>query len=54
MNGPEYSWDTCPGHEWDEVESMHSNEWHTQVRCRKCCMTGERDEASGEVFWPAT
>jgi len=41
-------------HEWQELESMFSNENHTDVRCTKCGMPGERDETDGSVFWPAT
>jgi hypothetical protein len=43
-----------PGHDWREVDSMFTNEFHTEVRCKLCGVTGERDERDGSVFWPAT
>lgn len=47
-------WDQCNGHAWEEVESMFSNEYRTEVRCAKCCAPGELDRATGEIYWPAT
>jgi hypothetical protein len=41
-------------HEWIDVESMFNNEYRTDVRCAKCHEAGERNEADGVVFWPAT
>lgn len=46
-------WSDCL-HEWQEVESMYSNEWYTDVKCVKCRCPGQRDESNGSVFWPAT
>jgi hypothetical protein len=47
-------WDDCE-HEWEPViDSQFSNETHTDVRCKKCGCPGERDEKTGEVYWPAT
>lgn len=42
-------------HVWQEVtDSQFSNETHTEVRCVKCGMAGEKTIASGQVFFPAT
>lgn len=41
-------------HDWREVESQFSNEYFTDVRCALCAVPGQRDEKTGEVFWPAT
>jgi hypothetical protein len=42
-------------HEWEELpDSQFDNETSTEVRCSKCEMRGERNEATGEVYWPAT
>lgn len=41
-------------HEWEEYESMGTNEWFTDVRCAKCGEYGQRDESDKTVFWPAT
>jgi len=46
-------WDNCQ-HVWDETDSQFSNELSTDVRCIKCGCSGEKDNATGEVFWPAT
>ncbi len=46
-------WDTC-SHEWEEFDSMFTNEWKTDVRCVWCRCPGERDEETQEVHWPAT
>lgn len=46
-------WSDCQ-HEWKEVESQWNNERYTSVTCKKCHCPGERDERTGEVFWPAT
>ena len=48
------SWDTCPAHAWQEVESQFSNEHRSQVKCKTCGVPGERENDTGEVFWPAT
>ena len=42
-------------HEWEErVDSMFSNEYNADVRCKKCDMPGEQDRKTGKVFFPAT
>lgn len=42
-------------HEWEEkYDSQFTNERFTDVRCSKCGVSGERDEETGGVFWPAT
>ncbi len=42
-------------HDWKEpVDSQFSNETHTEVKCTKCGMVGEKTIATGEVFFPAT
>ena len=47
-------WNDCE-HEWQEAEdSMATPETHTDVACKKCDCPGERTEATGEVFWPAS
>jgi len=48
------NWCQCPGHVWKEYESEYTNEYHTQVRCIVCRCPGERDEKTGDVYWPAT
>jgi hypothetical protein len=47
------SWEDCE-HKWEEVESQLSNEFVTEVRCKKCDCPGEMNLVSGEVYWPAT
>ena len=46
-------WDECE-HEWEEIESQFSNEKYIYVKCKKCGCPGEKDLATGDVFWPAT
>lgn len=41
-------------HDWVERDSMFTNEYHTEVRCSICGVTGERDERDGNVTWPTT
>jgi len=41
-------------HSWEEVESQFSNENTTDVRCIFCGVSDERDEITGDVFWPAS
>lgn len=44
----------CP-HIWQETaDSQSSSETHTEVKCVKCGMVGERTITTGEVFFPAT
>ena len=47
------NWNECE-HLWVEVDSQYSNELFTDVRCEKCNCPGEKDNKSGDVFWPAT
>lgn len=46
----------CPcDHDWEEsVSSQFSSETQTDVSCTKCHMPGSLDNASREVYWPAT
>ena len=47
-------WDTCE-HEWKAlIDSQFHNENSTDVVCVKCRCPGEQDNATGEVYWPAT
>ncbi len=46
-------WDDCFEHDWKEVDSDIGGN-RTDVVCRKCGCPGERDDKTGEVFWPAT
>lgn len=47
-------WYKC-AHVWaEEIDSQFSNEYATSVVCEKCKCPGERNEKTGEVFWPAT
>ena len=42
-------------HEWDaEITSQFSNEHFTAVRCKKCGVSGEQDNKTGETTWPCT
>ena len=42
-------------HDWEEtVSSQFTNEFHTEVYCAKCHTYGEKDNSTGEIFWPAT
>ena len=41
-------------HEWEERDSMFSNEYFSDVRCTKCGESGQMDLSDGSVFWPAT
>jgi len=48
------SWDDC-AHEWQEkIDSQSHSENQTDVFCIKCGCPGERDNKTGDVFWPAT
>jgi hypothetical protein len=46
-------WDDCV-HEWEERDSICSNEYYTFVRCVKCGCPGELEIETNEVYWPAT
>ncbi len=42
-------------HDWDEtISSQFTNEYQTEVYCAKCSTYGEKDNKTGEVFWPCT
>jgi hypothetical protein len=41
-------------HDWRVKDGQGNSELFTEVRCELCGIPGERDEKSGEVFWPAT
>ena len=43
----------CP-HDWKETDSQFSNEKYTEVKCVLCGMVGEKEIATGKVFFPAT
>jgi hypothetical protein len=46
--------DNCH-HIWRDVtDSQFSNEHSSDVVCTLCGCPGERDNETGEVFWPAT
>lgn len=42
------------GHEWKEIDSQYNNEITTDVVCKKCGVHGEKDNKTGDVFYPAT
>lgn len=49
------SWDECPCHTW----KIAPDDWdvggnRSCVECTACGVPGERDEDTGDVFWPAT
>lgn len=45
---------TCT-HDWREpVDTQFSSEMHTEVKCTKCGIVGEKTTETGEVFFPAT
>jgi hypothetical protein len=46
-------WEECD-HVWSETDSQYTNEYSTDVICEKCKCPGEKDNVTGEVFWPAT
>lgn len=46
------NWTECE-HEWRELDTDIGGE-RTDVVCSKCDCPGERDDRTGEVFWPAT
>ena len=41
-------------HEFVEIESQFSNDKFVEVKCAKCGVVGEKNVATGEVFYPAT
>lgn len=42
-------------HEWEEsVSSQFSNENFTEVYCDKCHTYGEKNNKTGEVYWPVS
>jgi hypothetical protein len=46
-------WYKCE-HEWEEYGDYDLGGDRTEVKCTKCGCCGERDDKTGEVFWPAT
>jgi hypothetical protein len=47
----EYTPDTCPQHSFvPHIDSISGRE----VVCTECGVTGDLNEATGEVYWPAT
>jgi hypothetical protein len=47
------NWDHCD-HDWKESPYSDIGGDRTIVECKKCGCPGERDDNTGEVFWPAT
>jgi hypothetical protein len=48
------NWNKC-AHDWQiSTRDFDCAEGKEEVICTKCNCPGERDRASGEVFWPAT
>lgn len=48
-------WYDCGNHEWKEWEFDYDlGEGRSQVYCVRCKCPGERNDKTGEVFWPAT
>lgn len=48
---------TTDGHEHEWI--VRSGDWdlggnRSQVKCAKCGVSGERDDDTGEVYWPTT
>lgn len=46
-DGHQHEWVIAPG-DWDLSEGR------SEVVCTKCGVPGERFDATGEVYWPAT
>lgn len=44
----------CAAHEWVEKTDSDLGTERTEVFCRTCFVCGERDDSTGEVFFPAT
>lgn len=51
---PQYTWDSCPEHAWEERESQFSNEKEADVSCTRCGMPGSQDRETGDVYYPAS
>lgn len=49
-----YSWEDCQKHEWKTRGDFDLGNDRTEVECVNCGMPGERDDKTGEVYWPAT
>lgn len=48
------AWDECD-HEWrNSTRDYDLAGNRSEVVCTKCGCPGERDDDTGEVFWPAT
>jgi hypothetical protein len=50
---PNNNWSECE-HEWEVDPTDWDNDLAEQVICKKCKCPGERDYATGKVFWPTT
>lgn len=48
------TWDECEEHEWVEDGDYDLGGDRTEVICTHCGAPGERDDKTGEVYWPAT
>ncbi len=46
-------WARCE-HLWREMIDNYSGPGRTDMCCVKCGVPGERTDATGEVYWPAT
>lgn len=46
-------WTECE-HVWVESQFYDLGGDRTVVVCNRCGVPGERDDSTGEVFWPAT
>lgn len=46
--------DVVCDHDWREYGTSDLGGDRTEVFCTKCRVSGERDDKTGEVHWPAT
>jgi hypothetical protein len=46
-------WDNC-AHEWEPRGDFDLGGNRTEVECIHCGCPGERNNDTGEVYWPAT
>jgi hypothetical protein len=51
---PHSHWDDCLKHDWEEIDSMFSNEYTADVRCKTCGCPGEQDRETLTTYWPVT
>ena len=47
-------WNICSQHEWEVLDSMGNSQSFTDVRCVRCGVPGQLDNATNEVYYPAT